>query len=148
MNSIIKFLPTIDAPAKTKLPQRSTKFSAGYDFYAPCDILVPAHGESKLTPFNVKALMPGDFFLMLKIRSGLSVKHNLSLACSGVIDCDYCDNADNDGNIGIKFRNNGDTDYTIKKGERCAQGIFLRYGVTIDDKVKAIREGGYGSTEA
>ena len=35
---MIKFLPTIDAPANTKLPQRSTQFSAGYDFYAPTDI--------------------------------------------------------------------------------------------------------------
>lgn len=148
MNSIIKFLPTIDAPAGTKLPQRSTQFSAGYDFYAPCDILVPAHGESELIPFNIKALMPGDYFLMLKIRSGLSVKYNLSLACSGVIDCDYCDNADNDGNIGIIIGNNGDVNYVIKKDERCAQGIFLRYGVTVDDDVKALRSGGYGSTGA
>lgn len=36
---MIKFLPTVDAPESTRLPQRSTKFSAGYDFYAPTDIL-------------------------------------------------------------------------------------------------------------
>ena len=60
MNNIIKFLPTIDAPESTKLPQRSTKFSAGYDFYAPTDIFVPAGGESVLVPLNVKAIMPGD----------------------------------------------------------------------------------------
>lgn len=146
MRPIIRFLPTIDAPADTKLPKRSTKFSAGYDFYAPCDIFVPAHGESELIPFNVKALMPGDYFLMLKVRSGLSVKYNISLACSGIIDSDYCNNKDNDGNIGIKFRNNGSEDKTLYKGERCAQGIFLRYGVTSDDAAQGLREGGYGST--
>lgn len=146
MKEIIKFLPTIDAPAETKLPQRGTKFAAGYDFYAPCDIEIPAHGISKLVPFNIKAQMPCDMFLMLKIRSGLSVKHNVMLACSGVIDADYFGNADNDGNIGAKFCNLGDNDYVIQKGERCMQGIFLKYGVTFNDMAQKEREGGYGST--
>ncbi|WP_444353584.1 hypothetical protein [Phascolarctobacterium succinatutens] len=74
MNSIIKFLPTVDAPESTRLPQRSTKFSAGYDFYAPTDIFIPAGGESVLVPLNVKAIMPGDMVLMLFIRSSLAVK--------------------------------------------------------------------------
>lgn len=149
MNNIIKFLPVIDAPAETKMPQRSTKFSAGYDFYAPCDILVPAHGVSKLVPLNIKALMPSDYVLQLFIRSSLATKHNLMLVNNvGIIDADYADNVENDGNIGVKYFNHGNVDYTIKKGERCAQGIFLRYGVTVDDEVKAIREGGYGSTGA
>ena len=71
---MIKFLPTVDAPESTKLPQRSTKFSAGYDFYAPTDIFIPAGGESVLVPLNVKAVMPGDMVLMLFIRSSLAVK--------------------------------------------------------------------------
>lgn len=69
---MIKFLPTIDAPANTKLPQRSTQFSAGYDFYAPTDIFVPAGGESVLIPLNIKAIMSGDMVLMLFIRSSLT----------------------------------------------------------------------------
>ena len=87
---MIKFLPTIDAPANTKLPQRSTQFSAGYDFYAPTDIFVPAGGESVLIPLNIKAIMPGYMVLMLFIRSSLAVKFNLSLVNSvGIIDSDY-----------------------------------------------------------
>lgn len=146
MKEIIKFFPTINAPAHTKMPQRGTKFSAGYDFYAPCDIYIPAHGVSKLVPFNIKAEMPGDMFLLMKIRSGLSVKHNIMLACSGVIDADYFGNADNDGNIGAKFCNLGDKDYVIQKGERCMQGIFLKYGVVFGDVAQGERGGGYGST--
>lgn len=46
--TMIKFLPTADAPESTRLPQRSTKFSAGYDFYAPTDIFIPAGSEIKL----------------------------------------------------------------------------------------------------
>lgn len=148
MNSIIKFLPTIDAPESTKLPQRSTKFSAGYDFYAPTDIFIPAGGESVLVPLNVKAIMPGDMVLMLFIRSSLAVKFNLSLVNSvGIIDSDYANNPDNDGNIGVKFRNSGCKNIIIREGERCMQGIFVRYFVTEDDNASGERVGGYGSTD-
>ena len=145
---MIKFLPTIDAPESTKLPQRSTKFSAGYDFYAPTDIFIPAGGESVLVPLNVKAIMPGDMVLMLFIRSSLAVKLNLSLVNSvGIIDSDYANNPNNDGNIGVKFRNNGSETIIIREGERCMQGIFVRYFVTEDDNATDERVGGYGSTD-
>lgn len=144
---MIKFLPTIDAPADTKLPQRSTQFSAGYDFYAPTDILIPAGGESVLIPLNIKAIMPGDMVLLLFIRSSLAVKSNLSLVNGvGVIDSDYANNPNNDGNIGVKFRNSGCENIIIREGERCMQGIFVRYCVTSDDEASAVRGGGYGST--
>lgn len=59
-----------------------------------------------LVPLNVKAIMPGDMVLMLFIRSSLAVKFNLSLVNSvGIIDSDYANNPNNDGNIGVKFRN-------------------------------------------
>ena len=133
---MIKFLPTIDAPANTKLPQRSTQFSAGYDFYAPTDIFIPAGGDSVLVPLNIKAIMPGDMVLMLFIRSSLAVKFNLSLVNSvGIIDSDYANNQDN-----------GSETIIIREGERCAQGIFVRYCVTSDDEASAVRGGGYGST--
>lgn len=147
MQEIIKFLPTIDAPADTMLPQRSTMFSAGYDFYAPCDIIIPAHGESKLIKLNVKAIMPGDMVLQIFVRSSLAIKHSIGLVNSvGIIDSDYANNKDNDGNIGVKFRNYSNEKVIIKKGERCAQGIFQRYYVTSDDAAKDERYGGYGST--
>ena len=137
MNSIIKFLPTVDAPESTRLPQRSTKFSAGYDFYAPTDIFIPDGGESVLVPLNVKA-----------IRSSLAVKSNLSLVNGvGVIDSDYANNPNNDGNIGVKFRNSGCENIIIREGERCMQGVFVRYFVTEDDNADCERVGGYGSTD-
>lgn len=142
----IRFEPVKGAPYDTKLPQRSTKYSAGYDFFAPCDIEIPAHGVSKLIPMNVKAIMPGNMYLQAIIRSGLSMKHNIMLEASGVVDADYANNIDNDGNIGIKLRNDGDADYTIKKGERCMQGVFLKYYTTDNDVADGVRGGGYGST--
>jgi dUTP pyrophosphatase len=141
-----RFEPVKGAPIDTKIPVRGTKSAAGYDFYAPHDIVVPAHGLSKLVHFNIKAIMPQDMFLFLRIRSGLAVKHGLMVHCSGIIDADYANNLDNDGNIGAMFVNSSDEEYVIKKGERCMQGIFLYYNTTSNDNASGKRGGGYGSS--
>lgn len=142
----IRFEPVEGAPLGTKIPMRGTKSAAGYDFYAPYDIVVPPHGLSKLVHFNIKAIMPQDMFLFLRIRSGLAVKHGLMVHCSGIIDADYANNPDNDGNIGAMFINSSDEEYIIKKGERCMQGIFLCYNTTNNDNASGVRGGGYGSS--
>lgn len=142
-----KFLPTKNAPTDTILPKRGSKYSAGYDFYAPCDIIVNAHAMSKLIMFNVKCYMPQDEYLAVMIRSSLAVKRGLQVAQgTAVIDSDYADNPDNDGNIGIAFVNNSGADYIIRKGERCAQGVFTKFYLTDDDNAEGVRSGGYGST--
>lgn len=145
---MIRFEAVKNAPLDTQLPKRSTQCSAGYDFYAPKDIIVPANGATELVFLNIKAMMPSNIYLQMIIRSSLAVKHNIVLETSGVIDADYYGNKDNDGNIGIKLRNNGDKNYFIKKGERIAQGVFLQYYLTDDDNAEGTRNGGYGSTGA
>lgn len=142
----IRFEPVNYAPADTLLPERKTRYAAGYDFYAPHDIIIPPHGDSGLVWFDVKAAMPHDTYLQLRIRSSLAVHHDIVLETSGVVDADYYGNIDNDGNIAAKFRNHGDDFYRIKKGERCMQGIFMKYSVTDNDRASGIRGGGYGST--
>ncbi len=135
------------APSRAKKPVRGTKESAGYDFYAPCDIVIPAHGVSENIPLYVKAYLKSSNFLQLKIRSGLAVKHSIILCTSGVIDSDYVDNVDNEGNICVKFANLSNEDFTIKAGERCCQGIILKYGKVVDDEfLQDKRVGGHGST--
>lgn len=143
---MIKFEPISNTPEDIILPKRGTKASAGYDFYAPCDIFIPANGVSALVFLGIKAKMPEDYFLQLKIRSSLAVKQGIVLETSGVIDADYYGNPNNGGNIGVKFRNNSNVDRIIYKGERCCQGIFMRYFITNDDDADAERMGGYGST--
>lgn len=143
---MIRFEAVKNAPLDTQLPKRSTQCSAGYDFYAPKDIIVPANGATELVFLNIKAMMPSNIYLQMIIRSSLAVKHNIVLETSGVIDADYYGNKDNDGNIGIKLRNNGDKNYFIKKGERIAQGVFLQYYLTDNDNAEGTRNGGYGST--
>ena len=64
----------------------------------------------------------------------------------GWIDSDYYSNADNDGNIGFRFLNLGDTPYEIRIGDRIGQGMFIKYGTVKDDNAKGLRSGGFGST--
>ena len=65
----------------------------------------------------------------------------------GIIDSDYY-HSDNEGHIFAKITNDSNEGKTlsIKQGEGFIQGIFVEYGVTYDDEVTAIRNGGFGST--
>lgn len=144
---MFKFEKVSWADKDLKLPERSSKGSAGYDFFAPCDIVIPAHSFSKLVPLNIKAYMPPDSFLGITIRSSLAIKRGLSIAQGmAIIDSDYVDNWENEGNIGIMIRNDSDFDHTIYKGERCCQGIFMLYDVVDEDNCTGKRTGGYGSS--
>lgn len=128
------------------LPSRSTGKSAGYDFYAVDDCNIK-RGESKKIISGVKANMENNDVLYLFIRSSLAIKYNLILKNSvGVIDADYYNNCDNEGNIIFVIENIGDTDFEIKKGMRLCQGVFMNYLLTDDDKSNNSRNGGIGST--
>lgn len=129
------------------LPSRKTIASAGYDIAASEDVILRA-GAVTLVPTGLKAYMASDEFLIICIRSGLSVKNSLSLINSqGIIDSDYYNNAENEGHILIAIYNHGDTDFSIAKGTRIAQGIFQNYlSADADDRVQTVRSGGFGST--
>lgn len=141
------FEPVKGAPEDTKMPMRSTMNAAGYDFFAPYECVVPSMGYSPKISFNIKAHMLHNEFLQLRIRSGMGINKGLIMLGSGVVDADYADNPDNDGNIATRFYNPTMEDYVIKKGDRICQGIFLKYYRTNDDAGCDIhRGGGYGST--
>lgn len=130
-----------------QLPIRKTLHSAGYDFVAPCNILIPAHGHSEAIVTGVKAYMQEDEVLNLYIRSSLAYKHGLILVnCVGVIDSDFYNNEDNEGNIGFKLYNTSDVPVLITKGERVMQGMFVKYLVADNCNSDDIRKGGIGST--
>lgn len=134
--------------AGLNLPSRKTSASAGYDIAAAEDVILRA-GTVTMVPTGLKAYMASDEFLTICIRSGLSVKNSLSLINSqGIIDSDYYNNAENEGHILIAVFNHGNTDFSVTKGTRIAQGIFLNYLTTDydDDNALAVRSGGFGST--
>lgn len=130
-----------------ELPKRATIASAGYDFKSPIDFTLKP-GQTIKIPTGIKAYMPDDFVLMLYPRSGLGFKYRLQLNNTvGIIDSDYF-HALNEGHIMVKLTNdtNENKVVEIKSGEGFCQGIFLEYGITIDDEVSEIRKGGFGST--
>lgn len=145
----ITFEPVTNRINETEpiLPVRKTSGSAGYDLFMPMDIEIKSGESSPLIFLDVKAKMPEDVFLSLHIRSSLGIKKGLQLAnITGIIDADYYDNSDNEGNIGIKIKNTGTNDVFLKKGESVVQGIFLKYLTTDNDMTSETRTGGFGST--
>ncbi len=133
------------------LPVRKTKYSAGYDFEAAEDTVVPAFTPGTnptLIKTGVKAYMLDDEMLCLYNRSSNPKKKGLILANSvGIIDKDYYGNPDNDGHIMFAFYNIKEEDVLIKKGECIGQGIFQKYLVADDDESDGDRTGGFGSTD-
>ncbi|MDO4804210.1 MAG: deoxyuridine 5'-triphosphate nucleotidohydrolase [Lachnospiraceae bacterium] len=129
------------------LPERATAGSAGYDFYSPADFVIEP-GETVKIPTGIRARIEEGWVLMLFPRSGLGFKFRLQLDNTvGVIDSDYY-GSDNEGHIFIKITNDSNKGKTLSlgKGDGFAQGVFLPYGVTEDDRADAVRNGGFGST--
>ena len=132
---------------KIELPKRATKGSAGYDFYSPLDFTLQP-GETIKLPTGIRASMRADYVLMVFPRSGLGFKYRLQLNNTvGIIDSDYY-GSDNEGHIFIKLTNDSNEGkvLTLAAGNGFAQGIFLPFGITDDDDVTEIRNGGFGST--
>lgn len=134
--------------SKAKIPTYGSEGAACFDFYACLDedeIVVPAHGTVKVGTGLAFALGKGNV-LFLYSRSGHGFKHGLRFVnCVGVIDSDYR------GEVMVGIHNDSDTPYTLKDGERIAQGIVQSYlptnFVVVDDLDETERgTGGFGST--
>ena len=92
--------------------------------------------------------MNPSWVLMIFPRSGLGFKYRIQLNNTvGVIDADYF-YSDNEGHIFLKLTNDSNEEkvLSVKQGEGIAQGIFMMYGLTEDDKTTEVRNGGFGST--
>ena len=136
--------PTFD------LPKRSTKNSAGYDFINPERIEIPPYvigSKPVMVPTGVKVYMQDDEFLMLVNRSSNPKKKFLVIPNSmGIVDSDYVDNPDNEGEMMFAFYNLSNESVVIEAGEKLGQGIFQKYYKTDDDNASGERSGGFGST--
>ena len=128
------------------IPERKTSGSSGYDLEAAENYVLAPH---VITPIGtgLKAYMQDDGYLSIFIRSSLAFKKGLTLANNtGIIDSDYYNNPDNEGHISIGLYNTGNEPVFIKKGDRIAQGIFMKYLTCDDDCAEGERVGGIGST--
>ena len=163
--------------AEINLPKRSTGFSAGYDFEVAQDIIIQplehltdelrAHWNGTITlggmaqytkhigarptlvPTGIKCKIDPGWYLKLSVRSSLPLKHWLILANGeGVIDGDYYNNPDNEGEIFFQLINLSPFPIHLKKGDKIGQGILVPYAVVEGDHYGdgESRKGGFGST--
>ena len=129
------------------LPVRATAGSAGYDFFAPVKVTLQP-GETVKIPTGIRVEMEQDWVLKCYPRSGLGFKYRLQLNNTvGIIDSDYF-YSDNEGHIFAKLTNDTNEGKTlvIPAGTGFMQGIFVEYGITVDDAAEGVRNGGFGST--
>lgn len=155
-----------------KLPIRSTKTSAGFDFEAAEDVYIAplwkqilkgaresyGRDDDKLQDFvrptkvktGIKAYMGDDEFLGLFSRSSLPFTKFLILVDGvGVVDSDYYGSEREDGHIFFQFLNFGLFTVKIRKGERIGQGVFMNFLDADDGKCRKLdvkRTGGSGTT--
>lgn len=132
-----------------RLPARATSGSAGYDFFAPAAVTL-APGETVKLPTGVRAEIDEGWVLQLFPRSSLGFRYRLQMNNTvGIIDSDYF-YSDNEGHIFVKMTNatNEGRTVSLAAGAGFAQGIFLPYGITVDDDCEGVRNGGFGSTDA
>ncbi|HLC69529.1 MAG TPA: dUTP diphosphatase [Patescibacteria group bacterium] len=128
------------------LPEYKTAGAAAFDIYSREDCIVPARGQFKV-PSNLIVATPPGYVLLIFSRSSLAPRKGLMLANSvGVIDSDYCGPTDE---ILVSVYNLTDQEVKIEKGERIAQGMFVKYEQgkwEETENVGSPDRGGFGST--
>ena len=130
-----------------KLPRRATSGSAGYDICTP-RALTLRPGETVKVPTGLRVYIEDGWVLKLYPRSGLGFKYRLQLNNTvGIIDSDYY-YSDNEGHIFVPMINDSREGKVLEipAGTGFMQGIFVEYGITVDDAAEGIRNGGFGST--
>lgn len=124
-----------------------TPLSAGMDICAAVESgLDLEHGNIALIPTGLAVAIPPGFEIEVRPRSGLAVKHGISLINSpGTIDADYR------GEIMIAVINLGKKTYTFRRGDRIAQMLVKRVYQAEIEAVKELDDtsrsnGGFGHT--
>lgn len=131
-----------------QLPEKGSKYAAGYDFTCPEDTWVTSNGVTYVKT-GIKAKFPNDMALLLLNRSSNPKKKELFLANGiGLVDADYYNNPDNEGEIAFAFMTTSDTPILIKEGDKLGQGMFIKYQdiTNYDSENVEARNGGFGST--
>ena len=103
--------------------------------------------QPTLVPTGIKCQLDEGYYLELAIRSSTPLNNWMILANGiGVIDADYYNNPDNEGEIFFQVINLSPVDQVIEVGDKIGQGIIKKYEVVADDTAEGDRLGGFGST--
>ncbi len=126
-------------------PAKAHHDDAAYDLRSRIDLQLPV-GVSTLVPTGMHIELPVGFEAQVRPRSGLALKHNLTLTNSpGTVDAGYR------GEVGVILFNQGPTVFSIRRGDRIAQMVIAELPevelVEVDELGESGRgEGGFGST--
>ncbi len=129
------------------LPSYETEFAAGMDVSAAVSSPVTLQpGERILVATGLSVAIPKGFEMQVRPRSGLAVKHGITILNSpGTIDSDYR------GEIKIALINLGKEEFTIHRGDRIAQlvvapvvRVHLQVATKLDSTTRG--DGGFGHT--
>ncbi len=133
------------------IPIRKTMKSAGYDVEAAEDTIIPPFEKGckpTLIHTGLKAYCADDEWYMLANRSSNPGKRKMVLANGlGIIDADYYENPDNDGEFMYAYYNIGTEPVEIKKGDIIGQVVFQKFLIVDDDEATGVRKSGFGSTD-
>ncbi len=129
------------------LPSYATAHSAGMDLMAAIDAPITlAPMQRALIPTGLAMALPGGYEAQIRPRSGLALKHGISLVNSpGTIDADYR------GEVGVIMINLGSEPFIIERGMRIAQMVIAPYSTISWNQMEHLPEsmrgaGGFGST--
>jgi dUTP pyrophosphatase len=129
------------------LPKRQTEGAAAFDLTAREAVTI-APGTVGYVPLNVAIETPAEHFLLIAARSGTHKKGIVMANGIGIIDPDY---SGNDDEIKAAYFNFSAAPVVIEKGERIAQGVFVKIShpdwEEADEMVNKTR-GGFGTTGA
>ena len=105
------------------------------------------HCRPALVSTGMKCHLPKGYYLELSVRSSTPLKNWIVLANGvGIIDADYYNNPDNEGEIFFQLINLSPLLIHLRKGDIIGQGIIKPYLTTTNDVTTAVRTGGFGST--
>ena len=152
MTPVLHFTWTQDADPALGLPSYETEGAAGADLRANLAegdranglVLLPM-GRT-LVPTGLRVEIPDGFEIQIRPRSGLALKHGISLPNTpGTIDSDYR------GPLGVILINLGSEQFNIAHGDRIAQMVVApvvqgRFELAQGLSDTARGSGGFGST--
>ena len=137
-------VPVKRLDADLPLPTPAHAGDAGIDLHARVDALLPARGGRVLVATGIAVAIPVGFFGQVVPRSGLALKHGVSLVNTpGIIDSGYR------GELQVIMINTDSVnDYQVKRGDRIAQLIIQEVvAITwqvVDELDGDDRGGGFG----
>lgn len=127
------------------VPAYQSTEAAGFDLHALEDAELGA-GDRALIKTGLAIALSAGYELQVRPRSGLALKHGVTVLNSpGTVDSDYR------GELMIILINHGHETFSIKKGERIAQGVLkevIQADFAVVDELDATERGhkGFGST--